>query len=58
MNWRTSSRCDTGSCVAVALEPDRVLVRNSQRPDVVVEFDTKEWAAFIHGAKEGEFDVQ
>ena len=55
MTWRRSSRCDTGSCVEVDLTPDRVRVRNSQAPDVVVEFDAEEWAAFVAGVEVGEF---
>lgn len=71
MNWRRSSWCESGSCAEVAwtrstycdcaevaVKPDQVLVRNSQRPDVVVEFDVDEWTAFIHGAQMGEFDAQ
>lgn len=54
--WRRSSRCDSGSCVDVAIEPGRVLVRNSQRPGTVVEFDADEFAALVAGIKAGEFD--
>lgn len=57
MTWRRSSRCDTSACTEVAFVGDEVLVRNSITPDVVVTFSRKEWAVFIHGAKDGEFDV-
>lgn len=55
--WICSSKCDTSACVEVAMVGDVVLVRNSNVPDVVAAFDRKEWKAFIHGAKESEFDV-
>jgi hypothetical protein len=48
--WRRSSRCTTGDCVEVAKLDDRVLVRNSADPDVVVTFTHREWAAFLDGA--------
>ncbi|HEY0637813.1 MAG TPA: DUF397 domain-containing protein [Pseudonocardiaceae bacterium] len=53
-----SSFCTMGSCVAVALGADgRVAVRNSGDPDgPVVEFSRDEWAAFVLGVKNGEFD--
>ena len=53
--WLRSSHCDTGSCVEVHIAPDRVLVRNSQQPDVVVEFDPAEWRVFVAGVLDGEF---
>jgi len=55
--WTRSTGCESGSCAEVAAEPDRVLVRNSRRPHVVVEFDAAEWAAFLNGVTEGEFRV-
>ena len=55
--WRKSSRCDTSSCVEVAIvdgEPGGVLVRGKSK--VAISFDRAEWEAFIAGAKAGEFD--
>lgn len=55
-DWRRSTRCSSESaCVEVAIEPGRVQMRNSQRPDAVVEFDADEWATFLNGVTEGEF---
>lgn len=53
-----SSLCDSGSCVEIAIPEgqDLVVVRSSQSRDSVV-FTKFEWAAFIKGAKAGEFDV-
>lgn len=55
--WRRSTRCGSGSCAEVVVESGRVLVRNSRRPDVVVEFDRDEWTAFLAGAEAGEFQL-
>ncbi|AEV84781.1 hypothetical protein ACWT_3758 [Actinoplanes sp. SE50] len=60
--WRKSARSGgSGQCVEVALElpsaPGFVAVRHSQRPsaEVIVYTDT-EWAAFLGGVRDGEFD--
>lgn len=57
--WRRSSKCDNsgGSCVEVAFLGDQVLTRDSKDPSGVPQvYDRGEWAAFIGGAKAGEFD--
>ncbi len=47
-----------GNCVELAaLDEDRIGVRNSKRPEVgTVTFTQAELAAFLAGAKAGEFD--
>lgn len=56
--WRRSSRCDSGTCVEVALDPDGlVLVRDSKDPGPVLVFDPAEWDDFVAGVKAGEFDT-
>jgi hypothetical protein len=52
LSWRRTSKCASGNCVEVAKAGDRVLVRNSAEPDVVVNFSTAEWVAFIDGSQE------
>jgi len=56
--WISSLACSTDGCVEVAHLPDgTVAVRDSKdasRPAHV--FDREEWAAFIAGVKNGEFD--
>jgi Domain of unknown function (DUF397) len=55
--WRRSSYCATNSCVEVALLDGRIAVRDSKdRHGPVLRFSPAEWAAFIDGARNGEFD--
>lgn len=44
-------------CVAVSIQDDAVLVTNSKNRVSVVAFTHDEWAAFIAGVKQGEFQV-
>lgn len=45
------------SCVAVAKTKEGFAVRNSNDPTkTTVFFDNNEWASFLRGAKEGQFD--
>jgi hypothetical protein len=56
IQWRRSSRCDSGSCVEVAHVDCTIAIRDSK--DVngpVLTFSTQEWAAFIAGVRNGEF---
>ena len=57
--WRTSSRSNgQGQCVQVARLDHAVAVRDSKDPTgPVLAFTPTEWAAFIAGAKDGEFDL-
>lgn len=52
-----SSRCDSGHCVEVRVEPEDVYLWDSKEPKVRLRFTPDEWEAFLHGAKLGEFDV-
>jgi hypothetical protein len=46
--WRTSSRCDSGTCVEVAVTDDRVLMRHSDDPDGPrLTFTHAQWAEFL-----------
>lgn len=47
-----------GNCVEVAFANDEVLVRDSKNPaGPVLRFNSAEWAAFVAGARDGEFDA-
>lgn len=58
--WRRS-RFSTGSdatCVEVAVHGGAVAVRDSKDPDgPVLRFTSAEWRVFLHGVREGEFDL-
>jgi hypothetical protein len=58
--WRKSSYSGTngGNCVEVARNlPGIVTVRDSKNPEgPVLVFTPSEWAAFVAGAHDGEFD--
>jgi Domain of unknown function (DUF397) len=58
--WRKSRASgDTGSCVEVAIGAESVYVRNSRHGDgrQPLEFRHEEWAAFLTGVREGEFEL-
>ena len=57
--FKVSSFCKPhpNFCVAVAKNDERVAVRNSaDHKKVTVIFTDAEWAAFVAGVKNGEFD--
>jgi hypothetical protein len=64
MEWSSaeflkSSFSGPNGCVEVAIRPDGVAVRDDKhREGVVLEFSPSEWAAFLHGVKNGEFDLE
>jgi hypothetical protein len=56
-SWRRSSHCTAISCIEVDREGDAVKIRRSGNPDgPVLTVDRAEFAAFLDGAKGGEFD--
>jgi hypothetical protein len=60
--WHKSTRSggNGGDCVEVAVNlPGLVAVRDSKDPDGgTLVFTPSEWAAFLDGVREGEFDLQ
>jgi len=54
----TSSFCTQGACVEIGRRPNgRVVVRHGGSADgPAVEFTAQEWAVFVQGVKNGEFD--
>lgn len=60
--WRISSKSDHGGNTCVEAGPlldgsGRVAVRHSHHPDgPVIIYTRAGWAAFLAGAKDGEFD--
>jgi hypothetical protein len=57
LNWiKSTSSMGNGACVELASDDDSILVRNSRRPQNHLRCTRAEVAAFIKGAKNGEFD--
>jgi hypothetical protein len=56
--WRKSTASGGSECVEVALVGPFVLVRQSERPaEPPLAFSRAQWAAFLIGARNGEFDL-
>ncbi|WP_436525028.1 DUF397 domain-containing protein [Actinoplanes sp. HUAS TT8] len=54
----TRSGADSDNCVEVAFVDDAIAVRDSKNPAAAaLIFTAAEWDAFVHGAKDGEFDL-
>jgi hypothetical protein len=55
--WRKSSFSQTNGCVEVADAGEIVAVRDSKNArGPILIFNRKEWAAFLSGVKNGEFE--
>ena len=55
--WRRAKACESGACVEVAIDVQRVLLRSSKDPDgknIAVTRD--EWRRFISSIKVGIFE--
>jgi len=56
--WRKSTASEAGGCVEVAPTEQGVLVRHSRDPSgPLLTFSRSEWAAFLVGVQNGEFDL-
>ncbi|MHB0908373.1 DUF397 domain-containing protein [Streptomyces argenteolus] len=57
VQWRKSSFSEqSGNCIELAVVDGGVLVRESDDPEVIVRTTPAKLAAFLAGAKAGEFD--
>jgi hypothetical protein len=55
--WRKSTSSATSNCVEVAFTGESVLIRHSRdESGLVLVFSQTEWAAFLTGVRNGEFD--
>jgi hypothetical protein len=55
--WRKATGSGGGNCVEVAPVGDHIAVRHSRHPDAeLILYSEAEFAAFLDGAKDGEFD--
>ena len=59
LTWRKSSASgEAGGCVEIAMTPTSVHVRNSRNSGgAQLVFLHQEWAAFLVGARNGEFEL-
>ena len=59
-NWRKSVISDTGGCVEVAFAGGAIGVRDTKANGAgpILEFNEREWRAFVEGARRGEFDYE
>jgi Domain of unknown function (DUF397) len=56
--WRKSTASAASNCAEVAFVGDSILLRHSRNPSgPVLSFSQVEWAAFLAGARGGEFDA-
>ena len=57
MTWKKSTAsAGCNCCVWVDIQPDVVLVQGDTGP--VLRFTHPEWAAFVAGVRNGEFDLE
>lgn len=53
--WRTSSYCESSSCIEVAVGVDRVYLRDSKDPDgAVLIFSRRVWEEFVRSVRSDE----
>jgi hypothetical protein len=59
MEWKKACRTDTPMCVEVSIGTNMTFVRDSKLGNAspVLGFTHDEWAAFVAGVRDGEFDV-
>jgi hypothetical protein len=56
--WRKSTASNSGNCVEIAIGRESVYVRSARdRSGPVLTFRHHEWAAFLAGAHNGEFEL-
>lgn len=57
VRWHKSTHSTNGNCVEVARSAEATFVRDTKdRSGPVLRFTETEWAAFVAGVKNGEFD--
>ncbi|MEJ3652131.1 DUF397 domain-containing protein [Actinomycetes bacterium KLBMP 9759] len=58
IEFKISSFCNLGNCVEVGRLPDgSFAVRDTKDRSTTLTFSVDEWAAFVAGVKNGEFDA-
>lgn len=54
--WRKSTKSASGNCVEVARQNGQIFLRESDDPNHFIVTSPAKFAAFLQGAKAGEFD--
>jgi metallophosphoesterase superfamily enzyme len=55
--WRVARNCNGGNCVRVASSRDIILIGDSKHPEgPALSYSREEFAAFVRGIREGDFD--
>ena len=59
-SWRKSVHSDSGACVEVAASGNWIGVRDTKDAGggPVLQFDRREWTAFLAGVADGEFTLE
>jgi hypothetical protein len=56
-SWHTATMSGGGNCVQVKSQDGMIVIGNSRFADgPFISYTQDEWAAFLDGAKKGEFD--
>lgn len=55
-SWHVSHACESGTCIKIVRQGDKVFIRTGNPAAPVVEFTTDEWRHFLAGVKLGDFD--
>jgi Domain of unknown function (DUF397) len=56
--WRKSAKCNSETCVEVAISENKAYLRNSKdAAGPYLIFDADEWRSFLAGARDFEFDI-
>ena len=56
MTWVRSSHCDANACIEVSRVGDFVVIRGTEAPEWPTTVSVDEWATFVAGVKNGDFD--
>jgi hypothetical protein len=56
-NWLVAQNCNGGTCIRVATHEEQIVIGDSKNPrGPVLTYSRSEWAAFVDGVREGDFD--
>jgi hypothetical protein len=57
LSWRVARKCNGGNCIRVAPSADMIVIGDSKNPDgPLLSYSRAEWAAFVEGIRQGDFD--